>query len=165
MKDKKPYLSLCIPTYNRLDILQNTIESIYSDLKNINLDDFEVVISDNEPNRSSKEIVNKFEYKNLHYFPTVCEGFLNSFYVLSYGNGSFLKLHNNYTKLRKGSLEILINEIKDNIINKPVIYFSDGLKESGKIMEFDSYDLFIKKLSYFSSRSSGFGIWKEDFPD
>ena len=163
MKDKKPYLSFCIPTYNRLDILQNTLESIYTDLKDVDLDDFEVVVSDNELNQSSKGIVGKFEYDNLHYFSTDCEGFLNSFYVLSYGSGSFLKLHNNYTKLRNGSLKLLIREIKDNINNKPVIFYTDGLKQSGKIMKFDSYNSFISELSYFSSWSSGFGIWKEDF--
>ena len=41
-----PILSICIPTYNRLDILRNTIASIYADLDGVCMDDFEVVISD-----------------------------------------------------------------------------------------------------------------------
>jgi len=163
MKDKKPYLSFCIPTYNRLDILQNTLESIYADLKDIDLADFEVIVSDNEPNQSSKKIVSKFEYENIHYFSTDCEGFLNSFNALKCSNGLFLKLQNNYTKLRNGSLKSLIKEIKDNINNKPVIFYTHGLKQSGKISKFDSYNSFICELSYFSSWSTGFGIWKEDF--
>ena len=40
-----PILSICIPTYNRLDILRNTISSIYSDLNGVSLDDFEVVVA------------------------------------------------------------------------------------------------------------------------
>ena len=57
----------------------------------------------------------------------------------------------------------MIEEIKDNINNKPVLFYTNGLKLSGKIMKFDSYNSFISELSYFSSWSTGFGIWNEDF--
>jgi len=163
MKDKTPYLSLCIPTYNRLDILQNTLESIYSNLNEVDLCNFEVIVSDNEPNQSSKEIVDKFEYENIHYYSTDCEGFLNSFKALKYGKGSFLKLHNNYTTLRKGTLKSLIAEIRNNQCNKPTIFYTDGMKQFGSVRKFDTFNLFINELSYFSSWSTGFGIWKVDF--
>lgn len=161
--DKKPYLSICIPTYNRLDILQKTLDSIYADLNDLDLEDFEVVISDNEPNQSTKHIVTKFNFKNLHYHATTSSGFLNSFDVLKLGNGMFLKLHNNYTMIRKGSLKKMITEIKENFAGKPVIFYSNGLGEFGTIESFGTYNEFMFRLSYLSSWSSGFGIWKEDF--
>lgn len=160
--NEKPYLSICIPTYNRLKILHETIESIYADLNSIAIDDFEIVISDNEPNQSSKTILKDFNYKNLHYYSTDCIGFLNSINALKQGNGLYLKLHNNYTKLYPGSLKKMIKEIKENSTDKPVIFYSCGFAKSGKIENFNSFDTFMNQLSYFSSWSSGFGIWKED---
>jgi glycosyltransferase involved in cell wall biosynthesis len=161
--EKRPFLSICIPTYNRLDILNNTLHSIYEDLKDINIDDFEVVISDNEPNQSSKSIVNKFSYNNIHYFPAQCEGFLNSFNALKCGKGAFLKLHNNYTMLNQGTLLKMITSIKNDIAQKPLLFFTNGLAGFGKENRFNSFDEFMTSLSYFSSWSAGFGIWKENF--
>jgi abequosyltransferase len=163
MKINRPFLSLCIPTYNRLDILRNTIESIYSDLDGVDLADFEVVISDNEPNQSARETVENFKFENIRYYSTDCDGFLNSYHSLKCGTGLFLKLHNNYTKLRARSLKFMIEDIKDNSINKPVVFYTDGLQQIGKIRKITNFDTFMFELSYFSSWSSGFGIWKEDF--
>lgn len=159
---KKPYLSICIPTYNRLDILKNTLESIYKDLNDVDIEDFEVIISDNEPNQSSKKIAELFAFKNLHYFHTQCEGFLNSLYALKYGNGQLLKLHNNYTKLKKGSLKLLIDDAKNNLVIKPLFFYTDGLNQKGKVEQYNSFNEFMYHLSYFSSWSTGFSIWKED---
>lgn len=162
MSLKRPFLSICIPTYNRQDILKKTLESIYSDLNGIEIEDFEVIISDNEPNCSSKNIAEMFAFKNLHYFHTTCEGFLNSLYALKYANGHLLKLHNNYTQLKKGSLKLLIDESKNNIETKAIIFYTDGLQLSGKTEHFFTFDDFMYQLSYFSSWSTGFSIWKED---
>lgn len=161
--NKKPYISICIPTYNRLEILKKTIESIYADLIDVNMEDFEVIISDNEPNNSAKEIIQSFNYDNLHYFESQSKGFLNSYDVLKFGSGLFLKLHNNYITLRSGTLKKLINEVKVNLETKPVIFFTNGLKQFGSMEKFEKFDSFMFKLSYFSSWSSGFGIWKDDF--
>ena len=162
MSLKRPFLSICIPTYNRQDILKKTLASIYADLNGIEIEDFEVVISDNEPNGSSKKIAEMFGYKNLHYYKTTCEGFLNSLYVLKYGNGHLLKLHNNYTQLKQGSLKLIIEDAKKYIDEKPLIFYTDGLKQSGRVERFNSFDNFMYNLSYFSSWSTGFSIWKED---
>jgi len=159
----KPYLSICIPTYDRLEILKNTIESIYSDLRGVSMDEFEVIISDNERNQSSKSVVDTFNYVNLLYFSTDCEGFLNSFNSLQCGNGQFLKLHNNYTMFHKGTLKKIIDNVKDNYIEKPIIFYTNGLKKTGEIKAFDSFNAFMYDLSYFSSWSTGFSICASDF--
>jgi len=162
-KAQKPFLSFCIPTYDRLEILRNTIESIYADLDGVDLDEFEVIVSDNQLDQSAKKVIEKFLFKNLFYFSTDCSGFLNSFNVLKYGNGQFLKLHNNYTKLRKGTLKKMIAEIKENISAKGLIFYTDGLNQNGEIKKINSFNSFMYELSYFSSWSTGFGIWRDDF--
>lgn len=161
--DKQPYLSICIPTYQRIDITRNTIKSIYADLEGVNLEDFEVIISDNDPKESSRVFVDEFKYDNFRYYPTRCEGFLNSYYVLGYGNGQFLKLQNNSSMFRNGSLLYLINQIKSLIRTKPVLFHTNGSLKRLDVREYGSADEFYNNLSYYSSWSAGFGIWKEDY--
>ena len=157
------YLSICIPTYQRIEITRNTIASIYADLDGVSLDDFEVVVSDNDKQESSRIFEQEFSYKNFHYYQTNCEGFLNSFHVLGYGQGLFLKLHNNYTMLRKGTLKYLIEQVKLKQSVRPEMFFTNGLLGMKNRLEFTSFDEYMQKLSYFSSWSTGFGIWKKDY--
>ncbi|RZL40862.1 MAG: glycosyltransferase, partial [Pedobacter sp.] len=161
--EQKPFLSFCIPTYDRLEILHSTIESIYADLDGVELDEFEVIVSDNKPDQSAKKVIEKFSHKNLFYFSTDSSGFLNSFNSLKCGNGQFLKLHNNYTKLRRGTLRKMIGDVKENAAAKGLIFYTDGLNQNGEIKKFSTFDAFMHDLTYFSSWSSGFGIWRDDF--
>lgn len=158
-----PILSICIPTYNRLEILRNTITSIYSDLNGVSLDDFEVVISDNSKEHSSQPVVEEFKYENLHYYPTECEGFRNSFFALSYGKGDYLKLNNNYTMFRNGTLKILIDQLKSLKDNKCQVIYTNGLRAIKKVSYYKSFDDYMAGLSYFCSWSAGYGMWREDF--
>lgn len=157
------YLSICIPTFQRIDITRKTITSIYSDLEGVNIDEFEVIVSDNDVSESSRCFEKEFTYKNFHYYQTKCEGFLNSYYVLGYGNGLFLKLHNNYTMLRPGALKYMIDEVKRYERKKSLMFFTNGLLGVKKKNEYDSFNLFMNNLSYFSSASTGFGIWRDDY--
>ena len=130
-----PILSICIPTYNRLDILRNTIASIYADLDGVSMDDFEVVISDNSKEHTTQPVADEFHFDNLHYHITECEGFKNSFYALSYGKGDFLKLNNNYTKFRKGTLKTLIGQLKElRKSRSQVIYQWSSTKEKSNFL-------------------------------
>ncbi len=157
------YLSICIPTYQRIEITRNTIASIYADLKDVDISEFEVIVSDNDFSESSRCFVDEFPYENFHYYQTKCEGFLNSFYVLGYGNGLFLKLHNNYTKLKAGTLKYMIDEIKRYKKTKASLFFTNGLLRFYEKREYTIFNDYMSDLSYFSSWSSGFGIWKEDY--
>lgn len=161
--NKRPYLSICIPTFKRIDITRNTLKSIYADLDGVDMDDFEVVVSDNDPEESSRVFEKEFKFDNFHYYPTQCEGFLNSYYVLGYGQGEFLKLQNNSSMFRRGSLLYLINQIKSLMLTKPVLFHTNGSLKRFDVREYDSADAFYFNMSYFSSWSAGFGIWKEDY--
>jgi glycosyltransferase involved in cell wall biosynthesis len=159
----QPILSICIPTYNRLDILRETIKSIYSDIDDINLFDFEVVISDNSKGHTTQSVVKEFSYENLHYYITECDGFENSFYALSYGKGAFLKLNNNYTMFKKKTLKCILHEIKQLMPNHTQVIYTNGHRGIGKEKLYHSFNEYMAGLSYFSSWSAGYGMWKEDF--
>lgn len=159
------YLSICIPACGREEFVRNTLNSIYSpeNLVNCSLLDFEVVLSDNSPNKSLEMLSKEFKFSNLNYCNSNCEGFMNSYFALAYGKGKFLKLHNSQEILNPGSLKILIDIAKSKEKNKPIIFFTSGLLLTGKNFGFNNFNNFMCKLSYWSSWSNGFSIWKDDF--
>ena len=53
-------LSICIPSYNRLDCLDNCLNSILISSKEVNDFDFEVCISDNFSDQDPMEIIKKY---------------------------------------------------------------------------------------------------------
>lgn len=162
---KKPLISICIPVNGRIEYVRNTLNSIYSEknLLNCNQNDFEVIISDNNSSKSLEILLNEFKYSNFKYFHTDCEGFMNSYFALTYGTGSLIKLHNSQEVFNPGALSILINTVKCNIAAKPLIFFTSGLLKKGTISEYNDFNKFNYNLSYFSSWSNGISIWKEDF--
>ena len=103
----KPIVSICIPTYGRVEILKNTLDSIFSQC--VESAKFEVCISDNSPTDETEQMLKLYfsDKTNLVYSKSTSEGFINSIEALKLGDGKFLKLHNNYTK-KSNFVELLI---------------------------------------------------------
>lgn len=158
-----PLLSICIPAFGRGEQLRNTIISIYKGLDSVEISDFEVVISENDSSKLLESLVREFNYPNLKYFYTECEGFLNSFYVLTYATGKFLLLHNSQESFCDKTLETIMNVVKKNEESKPLVAFTSGFLLNGKTRYYNDYNKFMHDLSYWSSWSNSFSIWKEDF--
>lgn len=158
-----PLLSICIPAFGRREQLRNTIISIYKGLDSVEISDFEVVISENDSSKQLESLVREFSYPNLKYFYTECEGFLNSFYVLTYATGKFLLLHNSQESFCDKALETIMNVVKKNEESKPLVAFTSGFLLNGKTRYYNDYNKFMHDLSYWSSWSNSFSIWKEDF--
>ena len=60
----KPKVSFCFTTFKRYEILRKTLESV----RDQTFTDFEVIVSDNDPEQSGKAIVESFD-KRFKYFP------------------------------------------------------------------------------------------------
>ena len=56
-------LSICIPSYNRLDCLENCLESILISSQNVKKFEFEVCISDNCSDKDPIDLIER--YKNI----------------------------------------------------------------------------------------------------
>jgi abequosyltransferase len=154
-------LSICIPTNGRIELLKNTLDSIFSNCF-VPVSEFEVVISDNSSNDEVLDLLENFkDYPNIIYSKSDSLGFLNSINALKLGNGEFLKLHNNYTMFDGEGLAKLISFIKNQIKTKPLIF----LKNTGvnKISKFDNFDDFCSELTFWNTWSTGFTIWRSDF--
>lgn len=154
-------LSICIPTRERPIILKNTLDSIYND--NISLNKFEVVIYDSSDNLDTKNLVETYKHENLIYIHGQNKKYLNLIESLKHGSGRFLKLHNDYTEFKFGSLDNLINYIEINSKDQPVLFFTNSEINSIENEEYDNFDSFLIKINYLCTWSTMFGIWKSDF--
>ena len=156
-------LSICIPCCKRIEQLELTLTSIFQDNSDVPITDYEVILSDNDPLHEIELLVNKFDFENLKYFHTDCEGFLNSYCVLTYAKGTFLKLHNSQAKFKKGSLTKIIDDIRGSQDDKALLFYSNGMLNKNRVLAYDDFNSFMYNLSYWSSSSNGFCIWKDEF--
>lgn len=157
----QPVLSICIPTYKREYLIEKLIRGIYA--QNCDSSLFEVCITDNsETDETQNLIQNKFSgIKNLHYKKVKCEGYMNSIEALKFGNGQFLKLHNDYTMFNDGCLQKIIDGVVALRKDKPVVFYT--LRGKDEVRAFHNFDEFMYDINYLSTWSSSFSIWKEDF--
>lgn len=160
-----PLLSICIPCFGRIDYVRKTLNSIYIDNAHVPLDNYEVIISDNNPQKTIQSVVLEFKnYKNIKYFYNNCEGFMNSYHVLKHATGDFIKLHNSQTIFKPNSIAQIIEDIKNTQSEKSLIFYTNGLISNldQSVIKYNTYEDFMYNLSYWSSWSNGFCIWKEE---
>jgi glycosyltransferase involved in cell wall biosynthesis len=161
----KILLSICIPTYNRSNYLEQTILSIIHQDSFVLRTDIEIVISDNCSTDNTKEVVEKF----IFFHPNKIRYFRNEINikdenyqkVLSHGRGSFLKLNNDTLQHKFNTLDVLIKEIEYNIRDKNIIFFTNGNNVKNNFLT--GLDSFINSVSFLSTWIACFGIWKVHF--
>lgn len=160
---KRPLLSICIPTFNRIEYLVKSVESIISS-EGFNKENVEIVISDNASTDETQEIMLDYSkrYSNIKYyrneenirdrnFPT----------VISRATGLYRKMCNDTLVFKKDSIKKLLDIIRNNFKEKPVIFFDN--KNNGALHT-NSLDSFLYKVSFNITWIGGFGVW-EDFCD
>ena len=122
-----PLLSICVPTYNRAEILNKSLESLVHQDIFQNTDDVEIIISDNASSDKTKEVVSQYVSQfgdKIKYFRNDKNiNDENFWYTLAQGNGDFLKLCNDKLIFKPNSLERMLNYIKTYEKNKPVLFF------------------------------------------
>ena len=160
-----PIVSLCMPTNGVAEWVFPVLDSIYNQGCDNNL--FEIVITDNGKNEEFKKRIKEHVglYTNIVYVETEALPFINEIESYKRASGQLIKFVNHRTLLIEGALQRIIDYAKDNVKEKPIIYFSNGAiaELDKKAYTFDSFDLFVKNLSYWSSWSTGMTIWKDDF--
>lgn len=71
MNKFKPVLSICIPCYKRINQVRNTLNSIYEANSEISMDDYEVILSDNDPEMEVKTLMDEFSDKINLFYPII----------------------------------------------------------------------------------------------
>ncbi len=158
------YLSICIPTKDRVEYLKKTVQSIIE--SPVDYQNYEIVISDNSDGNATEEYAESLKLKgiNVLYFRNPVKGFYNSIKSLTLGRGLLLKLHNDYSAFADGALSYLVDFSRKYNATKPVVFFSNGtlnLKSSTPLCV-DSFDRFIRITTYQNTWSSAFSIWRDE---
>lgn len=157
----KYLLSICIPTNGVSRWVVPNVRQIYS--LGTDNDIFEVVVADNAPNEEMDAAMAEFsKYPNFRYVKTKAEGFYNIIENFVQARGDFMIKINHRCLIMPGSIERVYELGCEYIDKKPLIYLSNGLLRENRKMEFDSFDGYLRKLTYFSSLSEGLFFWKED---
>ncbi|MBR2082584.1 MAG: glycosyltransferase family 2 protein [Elusimicrobiaceae bacterium] len=162
----KIWLSICIPTCNRAEWLHRTLQSIVQEDCFILSEDIEIIISDNASSDNTQKIVEKFIIKygsKIKYYKQsqfVCA--MENFYkVCTLAQGKFIKLNNDTAHFRPGQLANLLDYIKQHDKDKSLLFFYNRCNTT-------PYDYchnineFVQKVSFYSTWSVAFGIWKTD---
>lgn len=157
-------LSICIPTNGVSRWVVPNVRQIYS----LGTDNgiFEVVVADNAPNEEMDAAMAEFsKYPNFRYVKTKAEGFYNIIENFVQARGDFMIKINHRCLMQKGSIERIYQLGCDYIERKPLMFLSNGNLGEFQKMEFDSFDGYLRKLTYWSSLSEGLFFWKEDIQD
>tara|TARA_S200000501_G_scaffold22490_1_gene19579 strand:- start:947 stop:1954 length:1008 start_codon:yes stop_codon:yes gene_type:complete len=148
-------LSICIPTFNRPDLLNNCLNSILISKKEFAKLRFEVCISDNSNNFSSKRIINSYKKKfNLIYSKNKKNvGYIKNYIkVVKMAKGEFVWVIGDDEILKPESFKILNSNFEKNK-DIDFMYINSNFLQSkffSKLQKpFNSYQL-PKKMEIFS---------------
>ena len=167
MKEKQPLLSICLPTYNRGYILRETLQKFVSN-QELN-DDVELIISDNCSTDDTQEIC--LHFASLHHSVKYHRNEenihdRNFVKVLSYANGLYLKLINDWTYYDEDGLHFVKEKVKMYAEEKIPLFFTTGVlftKRKAEYVRCNNLDDYIATVSTFVTYNNIFGVWKEQW--
>jgi glycosyltransferase involved in cell wall biosynthesis len=158
MHADKPLLSICIPTYNRPDKIENAIKSLI-ELEDINL--VEIVIVDNFSEKKVSEIYDHMNYKlsNIKIIRNSVNigGGANLLRCIEYAQTDWIWLLGDDDIALKDSLKVILNDITNEMSlkrNTVMIKYSSELGDVKVPIYIDDYSVFFKfttKENFFSN--------------
>ncbi|WP_191018024.1 glycosyltransferase family 2 protein [Treponema zioleckii] len=163
----KPLLSICIPTYNRAEYLEKSLESLVSQPEFAQI---EVVISDNASTDNTEEVCRSYQkkYPNIVYFRNEENIHDRNFpTALMRANGIYRKLYNDNMLHLSGSLRFLLELIDTYKDSKPLMFFLHGKFGAKKInnpekFEVKGVDELVLYTSHHFTWLAGFGFWEDE---
>ena len=168
MTQKKPLLSICIPTFNRAETLNKTLNSITSDPYFKTSDLVEIVISDNCSSDHTAAIAKQYysKFPNKVFYQRTPTDLVDGNFerVLRQGRGTFRKLQNDSFGIQEGLLECLVKIIDSLQAQKPVVFLVNEEPHSDQdtLQNLHSMDAFLHAVSFKCTWIGGFGIWADD---
>ena len=148
----KPLLSICIPTYNRGMLLEQTLYNITKESLFQNTDDIQIVISDNCSTDITEDVCNQYvdKYPSKIKYIRHSEPIFpphNIYGVLDYADGEYLKLQNDNIFFDNDGLNKLVKIIKEE--NKDIIFcVNKDNGEADKLKSYDNVNDIVKDISY-----------------
>lgn len=168
MNNKQPLVSICIPTYNRAPYLKKGLDSI------VCLPEFldgtvNVWISDNCSTDDTEQLCKQYsgKYNGIHYHRNNTNVVNENFsIVMSLADGVLLKLCNDTVIYNSNALKIFCDACIKYREEKPLLFFANNdqvILRKNNNQDILSFEDFYLKVSYVSTYSVYFSLWKEDF--
>jgi glycosyltransferase involved in cell wall biosynthesis len=167
---EKPLLTIAIPTYNRSNLLVRNLDSIIASIRGFEKN-VEIIISDNNSSDDTELVVIPYlQFEFIKYFKNSENINFNFNYIKiidKYADGLFCWIIGDDDFLREGSIEFVVELLKNNL---KVSFFSlaydvEWSKESissctkydsSKLSIYDNYGLLLENLSTSGNIFNGF---------
>lgn len=163
-----PLVSICIPTYNRAEILKKSLDA-YVNNTFFN-EEIEIVISDNSSTDSTKRVGEEYsaKYPNIKYYRNE-ENIRDRNFPLSMdrATGEYIKLMKDNIIMSENGLMYLVDVVKKNLGVRKPLFFTNGFLFNNKLEDnyhCKNFDEFIVSTSYRITSITFFGCWKEQWP-
>jgi len=158
-------LSICIPTFNRAQYLKNTLNNIIEQKKFS--ESCEIIISDNNSTDKTRDVGEYFseKYENVRYYcnETNIGAERNFLKLLNYGQGKYLKLHNDRACFYENKLNELVEYLEH--IDHSVIFLLNGhtKHKNNEIIECQNFNAFVQIVSFWSTWMAGIIFKNSDY--
>lgn len=169
MPDKRPLLSICIPTYNRCEILQRSLKHYFAAPE---CDDtVEIIVSDNASTDDTQKICERLaaDYHNFQYYRNEENVRDENFcIVLDYANGEYIKLMNDSIYMPNDALRLMKQQIIAHHAEHHALFFvTQPVFERIKASEIicNNLDEYVQRVSLFCTAISLFGTWNDDWQE
>jgi glycosyltransferase involved in cell wall biosynthesis len=126
-----PKVSVCIPTFNRKNYIQKTLESVYSQ----SFTDFEVLVLDDGSTDGTADFIKSLNFPNLHYFYQQNSGDAAARNrLIDLAKGEYITFLDSDDLLVEGALQNMVNTIVS--YKETVIAYGGYLRidESGRVI-------------------------------
>jgi glycosyltransferase involved in cell wall biosynthesis len=155
-------LSICIPTYNRAEILDNTLYKLFSN-PDFDTNCIEVIVSDNCSTDNTAAVVSK--YPLVHYYCNAENFFDYNFTIsLGYAKGKYIKIFNDTFSFKPNVLNKMLERIRlHENENKNLFFYPNFIHNQNNKLEINSIASLLKECSFYTTWSASTGFWKKDF--
>ena len=142
-KEEKYLLSICIPTYNRADVLRHCIDAIVNH-EQAKKGGIEIVVCDNDSTDNTQQMMSEYaqQYPYIIYIRNKenLGVILNTLKVLDSATGAYRKLLNDYSVYTADGLQKMYNQIAANEKDRPVLMFDNLAGREPNEFSFSSMD-------------------------
>ena len=174
-------LSICIPTWNRAEILRKSLEALTAE-SCFRSGRVEIVVSDNASADATPEVCREFETRfpgnfTCRRLDTGIDAHFNFQNALSAGRGEFLKLQTDYIYFRPGDLDRYVAFLEDHRHEARLFLpgeekpggnspFISGIDEAVRRLSFDltSINALCLSRELYDSLDDPFREWRRFFP-
>ena len=162
----KPLLSICIPTFNRANVLNQCLRAIVD--QDAYDEKVEVVVSDNCSTDNTGEIVRSYQekYGNIRYFRND-ENLADTNFSLSLrrATGLLRKLTNDTVIYKPGAIRYMLNAVEKFADERPQLYFLSSGKQSADPICVQTLEQYIDIIGHNLTWIRALSIWEDDCED